>query len=121
MADLINTPPPVAFATAQADPGNNTLVGAVRSTHWRWVFGTASCTSTIGNLASIRWEVETGPGTDVYVELWRIGAPLSIVGPPAGFGFPVPPGCRYRYVKGGLGGVVENLVSYGFMDIPLQS
>ena len=96
---------------------NGTLVlagGAIG----RWVFGTVTLTSTLTNPASLLVEVETGPGSNSYVQVQKpLVGNLAAANHGLSFCFFVPTGRRFRFTKGGLAGVTETVQSYSFMEM----
>ncbi len=104
---------------AQVAPGSGVAVtaGSHINNRSRTVFGTISLAATAGNGASIAIAIETGIGTGFFTTVQNfVQAATDTASRTYAYCFLVPAGRQYRFVKGGLGGVTENISLYSFID-----
>lgn len=86
-------------------------------TAYRMVFGTLTLAATGGNDASISWEVEDGEGVGTYTPvLTFVKYAGDLEEDSYTYSFVVVAGRRYRWTRGGAGGVVEALATYNYVD-----
>lgn len=103
-------------STAESFPGFDVEVTVPSDVKCRIVYGSFQVTPTVTNRADVRAAHEETPAGG-FTEVQELGRPASggdIVVP---FSFPVPGGCKYKFTKGGLAGVTEQVPKYNFNDL----
>lgn len=98
-------------------PTSGTAVTTSPAAVCRHVFGHYTLTSTVGNAATLKVDIETVTGSGSYTTLRTYTAPAGVVTLAADFWFPVFGGCRYKLTKGGLAGVTETIDDYNYYDL----
>lgn len=103
---------------AQTAPAWSALVTVPTTTATRYVFGTWRLAGTSAKPALIYAQVETGVGTNTYRTVVSRDIPLGdTVERSVPFFFPVPGGCRYRFLKTGNSLVTESIDHYSYVDV----
>lgn len=84
----------------------------------RCVVAVANLQPTGSNAAKMQMEVETGPGAGTYTAVSEISTEAAAgVSRRGQLSFIVPAGRNYRFVKGGLAGVIESIAIYSYTDL----
>lgn len=110
---------PRTFSLFQTPPTfSGGVTPLVTVTSDRIVFGTASVTPSVANLAYVQAKIETGIATGVYTEvqlaLYPAGVAVNFDG---NFSFVVPAGRRYQFLLSGNAGVTETMRNLNHVDL----